>query len=151
VWFWPAGLLACVWPNVQWWASVVMPEMLLATSVAVGLAGVLWLPRARRPWQAASIAALGFGIAFMTKPQVLLLPAVLGPTLWWYLVRAGLGRRRATALATVPIAAMVGLAGVQIMRVHSAYGAFLFTTFGAHHALFYVWPCVTTSFGCGAS
>jgi len=148
-WFWPAGLLACVWPNVQWQATIVMPEMLLAATLAAGLAAALWLPRACRPWLAAAVSAIGFGIAFMTKPQLILLSVVLGPALWWYLARAGLGRGRAAALAAVPVAAMLALAGVQVGRVHAAHDAWLFTTHSNDHALFFVWPCLSTPLGCG--
>ena len=148
-WLWPAGLLACLWPNVQWQATIVMPEMLLVTTLAVGIAAALCLPMSRRPWWTATVAALGFGIAFLTKPQLLLLPVTLGPALWWYLVSKGVGRRKAAALAAIPVATMLFLAGLQVNRVHNSYGAFMFTTHSNDHALFFAWPCLSSSFGCG--
>lgn len=148
-WFWPAGLLACVWPNVQWQATMVMPEMLLATTLAGGLAAALWIPHARHPWKVASIAALGFAVAFMTKPQLLPLPLVLAPTLWWYLARAGMSPGRAAAVAALPVCAILAVAGMQTARVHAAHGVWLFTTHSNDHALFFVWPCLATPLGCG--
>lgn len=148
-WFWPAGLLATAWPNVQWQATIVMPEMLLAAALAGGLAAALWLPCARRPWFVAGLSALGFGVAFMTKPQLILMPVLLTPGLWWYLERSGMGRGRAAGLAAVPVVAMLLLAGLQVARVQSAYGVWLFTTHSNDHALFFVWPCLNTRFGCG--
>lgn len=150
-WFWPAILLAAVTPSVTYWSSFALPDMLFSFLVTATLYGFLKSLRGGHVLTGLAIALIAGSAAFATRPAFLLVPLAVVPVLFWALRRErklSWTGSLASALALPALCLLLLLA--QIAWVQSQTGHRLMTTQRGHHSLFYLYPCLAKSFGCGS-
>ncbi|NQT53624.1 glycosyltransferase family 39 protein [bacterium] len=127
-----AALILAIYPNHIYHASLLLSEIFFTFLLLLGVV-LLTTLRRRVGWTA--VAGLVFGYATLTKPQALLIPAlVIGVSLLRNLSwRGALGHAGLLVAATVPMAAVIA---PWTMRNHRVFGRpFLVSTNGAYNLL----------------
>lgn len=126
------ALILAIYPNHIYHTSLLLSEIFFTFLLLLGVV-LLTMPRHRVAWTA--VAGLVFGYATLTKPQALLIPAlVIGVSLLRDLSwRGALGHAGLLVAATVPMAAVIA---PWTLRNHRVFGRpFLVSTNGAYNLL----------------
>jgi hypothetical protein len=149
-WMWPAAILTAIWPNLAYRPTAIMNETIFVFFLAWGICALMWVSKGRRVLLLLTFAGICFGMAYMTRPVLLLFPIVVAPALI-YLVKRDLGFNivKATGLASIPFVIMLLFTVPPYIQSYNAYGSAKFTIQRGYNALFFLYPCLSTDWGCG--
>ena len=149
-WALPAGILAALWPNLIINAAYILSDTLFVGFFSWGLAACLWASRKPRPaaWLIAS--GVGFGLALLTRPVLMVFPVFLLPALAWFLKGAmPTDWPKAVRMAALPVIVMYAFVGPRMVDTYRHYGTPVVSTQVGWHAANYVYPCLRTAWTCG--
>jgi 4-amino-4-deoxy-L-arabinose transferase-like glycosyltransferase len=149
-WMWPAAILAAVWPNLAYRPTTIMNETVFIFFLVWGICSLLWVSRGRHVIRLLIFSGCCFGLAYMTRPILLLFPVLVAPALIYLIKRdVGIGFFKASWLSAIPFLIMLLFTTPQYIQSYNAYGELKFTIQRGHNALFYLYPCLTANWGCG--
>jgi len=149
-WMLLTGLLTALTPAIFYRASIIMPGVQFTLFVTCGIAAVLWALRGRHTITFLILAGVSFGLALLTRPNMLFLPFLSTPVL-------ALGLRyqiqdswfRAIGKATLPVIIMFSLTVPWVIRNYKLTGCLLYTAQSGVSVLKWQYPCLANRWGCG--
>jgi hypothetical protein len=145
---WPAAILAAICPNLAFRAAMIMPDLLFAFFVSWGLFFLIKSIYHQHTLRLLSIATLFFTLALYTRPAFLLYPIFTLPAII-YLLKSRLhySLLKSCLYSLSCLTLMIVFISPQLFRIHHYTGHYTLTTQGPNHALFWIYPCLSSKWG----
>jgi 4-amino-4-deoxy-L-arabinose transferase-like glycosyltransferase len=142
-WFWPAGLLAVLLPNLVFQSSLILTETVFVSFLSWALYLCIAAARSKKPLLLLLVAGIFFALAFNTR-SVLVFFIVLFVPLQTYLLKSwrGLLWRDAFLLALVPMAIMWLSVVPRYITTYHHYGQATLSAKMGSQALYWMYPCL---------
>jgi len=149
-WFWPSAVLGALWPNMVWRVGMVSSsEPSFLVFLAWALCACVWAMKSEHPARLLVRAGLAFGVAFLIRSVLLLLPFFIIPALAYALKSKRRNWVQAVGLAILPIVVMWIVGSVEFVRNRIEYGHFAYAPQGGFVMALWTYPCLSQRFGCG--
>ena len=145
---WPAALLAAICPNLGFRAAMVMPDLLFAFFIAWGLFFFIKAIYGNHLFTLLTLSTLLFTCALYTRPAFLLYPILTLPFVAYLLKSTRNYSVLKSCLLSLYSIVLVGVCLTpQLLRLHHYTDHYTLTTQGPDHALFWIYPCLSSPWG----
>lgn len=158
-WALPAGLLACITPNLVLRATTIMPETFFAFNVIWALCPLLWIfndkvlkskTQEKITFMLLCCAGFFFGCAILTRTSFFGVPCLAFPALFFCLWRkAKFNFKKSLFLTLIPVFIMFVFLIPRYYQGYKETGHFMLTVETGVNFAYWMYPCLSVGYGCG--
>jgi 4-amino-4-deoxy-L-arabinose transferase-like glycosyltransferase len=146
---WLCAILACVWPNLLYPATVILPDFLFTLITIWSVCILVWSGKKKKNKGLLILAGILMGIAYMVKPLMVLFPIIVLPAFILYIKNShSYSVLKSSLLGVIPILIMLIFTVPQYVRNYNEWGHGVFSIQAGDHAA-HIYSCLAKKWGCG--